>query len=584
MPAKGALDTINGTTADPLGVAVPIKIKNRTSTALSACSVSTERRSVDARDAVDDKSREVDDARDVNADDTSLNVDSRNGCDGKCAMTFPLFAASEGVVGSRRDEEVAAVNVISSKSSFQKGVAASKDITIDRSDRGDSVNINNDDGGTSCLVFDAAVQYFYSCLEIGAQKVTSSCVCPKASAEEEEMSLVNTEASPEAKDLLTATENYAADICERIEKVEKEIVPAAKSANSRDRSKLQKQDIQISKSGDSTVSVKTQITTNSAISNGSAPSIKTQGTTTKSIKTQGTATKSIETLGTINSVKSRGTGTLHAVSDLQSDNEAQAPQAPRVKSGCCFMSVFTCHDDLDADQRKKSEDNSQKLPPSPMNLDQLIGDTLNITSSKVHILDTFSDDNTYGESIEHPSHRTALDIMTPRAQNLLDEIEDIENSLFDVRQTASKEKIGEIEKRQDPFIQKMATIKQHLLDQQTLIQSAPDNAFDNSKKEYYRAISHAAMLNAEVETRRAELELKKIRLESMRVQEEMDQMMAIDDTFDDTIDGSLDQSLMTRESDDGVEKAFDIFARYTAGRFNRMRKHQCKRAGRCAEL
>merc|ERR1711865_108298 len=110
----------------------------------------------------------------------------------------------------------------------------------------------------------------------------------------------------------------------------------------------------------------------------------------------------------------------------------------------------------------------------------------------------------------------------------------------------------------------MASVKQHLLDQQTLLKSIPDQDFRDAKKEYYHAISRAIMMNAEVETQRAELELKKIRLESMKVEEEMDDMMAFGDTFDDTID-SLDQSLMTNESNEGAQKAFAAVSRYTAG-------------------
>jgi len=305
-------------------------------------------------------------------------------------------------------------------------------------------------------------------------------------------------------------------------------------------------------------------------------SIKSEGST-KSIKSQEIASGSIKTHGTIKSLTSRGVGTLHSAPGLQVDNKAQTKQTSGVKSSCCFMSVFACSDDdLVIDQENnKSESISQEGVGSTLNLDEIIGDTLNITTSKVDILDTFSDDNTYGENAE-PSQRQAIDLMTPKATNLLDEIEDIENSLIEVRKTASvisREKVSDIEKRQDPFIQKMAMIKQHLLDQQLLIQSAPDNTFNNTKKEYYRAISQAAMMNAEVETRRAELELMKIRLESMRVQEEMDQMMAIDGTFDDGMD-SLDQSMATRESDEGVQKAFDLFTRYTDWKFHRMKQSQ----------
>ena len=108
---------------------------------------------------------------------------------------------------------------------------------------------------------------------------------------------------------------------------------------------------------------------------------------------------------------------------------------------------------------------SQEVEVSPMSLDPITGNTLNITSAKRHILETFSDDNTYGESIEQSLQRPVVGVMTPRAQHLLAEIEDIEHSLLEVRKTASKEKVNEIEQRQDPFLQQMATIKQHMVDQ-----------------------------------------------------------------------------------------------------------------------
>ena len=538
MLAEEAANTNNGISVNPLNVAVPIK--TRTLTDFSICSVATENRSPESRDAACDESREVDGARDADVDGSSHNVEVAGGYGGKCVMAFPLCAIRE----SRSGEEVPAVNLAPSKSLLPKEEAPpSKDATLNRNDDDENTNIRDDSRGACCSWysgFDEAIQYFYSSIELGAEKISSSCASTnysKASNNEEGRSLLDNSASLEAKDLLTETKNDAADTCEPNGKettgaaIVNNDAEAAESAKDHDLSKLQQQSIQSKTSQDTSLFVKTHLTSNST---------KTKGTI-KSTKAPGT---------TVESKNAQEAGTLHTVSDL---NEDQARQNPRVKSSCCFMSVFACSDyDPIADEGRQI----QKVSLSPRNLDDIIGDTLNITTSKVHILDTFSDDNTYGESTERPVQqrgidserplqRLPVDSCTPRAQNLLNEIDHIEKSLFNVRRTASKEKVSEIEKRQDPFTKKMASIKQHLMDQQTLLKSIPDQTFHDAKKEYYHAISHAIMMNAEVETRRADLELKKIKLESMKVEKEMDYMMAFGDTFDDTID-SLDQSLTNK--------------------------------------
>eukprot|EP00584_Thalassiosira_punctigera_P002661 CAMPEP_0172526130 /NCGR_PEP_ID=MMETSP1067-20121228/1115_1 /TAXON_ID=265564 ORGANISM="Thalassiosira punctigera, Strain Tpunct2005C2" /NCGR_SAMPLE_ID=MMETSP1067 /ASSEMBLY_ACC=CAM_ASM_000444 /LENGTH=499 /DNA_ID=CAMNT_0013309573 /DNA_START=85 /DNA_END=1584 /DNA_ORIENTATION=- len=377
---------------------------------------------------------------------------------------------------------------------------------------------------------DAVIQNFYSSLEVGAEKVVASCACSS-----KESGPPGTDSAPDTSDLAPDT----ADLLAASESTDtKEGTPEpTKKEDRQGPPTTQQASVKTAKSQDSI----------------KPASIKTQGTTTKSIKTQGTN----------KSINSTQNGT----------QKHQQPYKPQ--SSCCFMSVFPCSGGDQCQGENELQDASvevevEAVPPTPLSLDEIIGDTLNITSSKVHILDTFSDDNTYGSATPRP-----VDFVTPRAQCLLEEIEDIENSLFEVRKTASEEKVREIKKRQDPFIQKMATIKQQLLDQQTLLESAPED----TKKDYYRAISHAAMLNAEVETRRAELELKKIRLESMKVEEEMDRMMVMDDSLDETLD-SLDQSLTTRESDEGAQRAFDVFARYTASKFHKMRRN--KNRGRTA--
>ena len=98
-----------------------------------------------------------------------------------------------------------------------------------------------------------------------------------------------------------------------------------------------------------------------------------------------------------------------------------------------------------------------------------------------------------------------------------------------------------------------------------MLQAAPED----TKKEYYRAISSAAMLNAEVETRRAELELKKIRLQTMLIQDEMDRLMVGPD--DESL-STMESTYVTKETDDGIQHAFDIFATFATKKFNKKGK------------
>lgn len=63
-------------------------------------------------------------------------------------------------------------------------------------------------------------------------------------------------------------------------------------------------------------------------------------------------------------------------------------------------------------------------------------------------------------------------------------------------------------------------------------------------------ISRVILLNAEVETKRAELELKKIRLAGLRLDEEIMEMQSvISDSFDDSDDGSSCEEESGEESD-----------------------------------
>ena len=172
---------------------------------------------------------------------------------------------------------------------------------------------------------------------------------------------------------------------------------------------------------------------------------------------------------------------------------------------CCADAVDENQDDVTLDV----ETGTNKQVDSPR---IFIGTTIkDITTSDVHILDNFSDESTEDDI-------TLEENLTMEGRKLLDEIKDIEETLqWQVRKCSSLKDMTEVKKRQVPYLQQVSTIRQRLLEQQELLKSAPED----TKKKYYNAVSKAAVLNAEVETRRAELELKKIRLESMRVDEEM---------------------------------------------------------------
>ena len=176
---------------------------------------------------------------------------------------------------------------------------------------------------------------------------------------------------------------------------------------------------------------------------------------------------------------------------------------------CCADAVDENQDDVTLDV----ETGTNKQVDSPRSF---IGTTIkDITTSDVHILDNFSDESTEDDI-------TLEENLTMEGRKLLDEIKDIEETLqWQVRKCSSMKDMTEVKKRQDPYLQQVSTIRQRLLEQQELLKSAPED----TKKKYYNAVSKAAVLNAEVETRRAELELKKIRLESMMVDEEMGRIM-----------------------------------------------------------
>eukprot|EP00578_Thalassiosira_sp_NH16_P001858 CAMPEP_0181138382 /NCGR_PEP_ID=MMETSP1071-20121207/34215_1 /TAXON_ID=35127 /ORGANISM="Thalassiosira sp., Strain NH16" /LENGTH=500 /DNA_ID=CAMNT_0023225211 /DNA_START=34 /DNA_END=1536 /DNA_ORIENTATION=+ len=364
---------------------------------------------------------------------------------------------------------------------------------------------------------DSVLQHFYSSIEIGAAKVFSSPCQSSGDMKEDN--------SPDATPNKTAAELLAAS------------ADADDTKNNAPEKQPSERNEPRQPSGDAYDTNKKTGETQPGISNAMSQD-------TPSIRTQCSA-KTNNTQETLNSLRKKNVEVLTV--GLQS----QAPNAP---TGCCLGGVFACSGGEGT--------GSEKGPGSP--LSDIIGDTLkDITAERVHILDTFSDDNTYESEAQISS-----DFVTPKAQTLLNEIEDMEHSFHEVRKSATMEKIAEIKKRQDPYIQKMVSIKHHLQEQQELLKSAPEDI----KKDYYCAISRAAILNAEVETSRAELELKKIRLESMRVQEEMDRMVISEGTFD-----STGGSLMTDEdSTEGLDGAFDVFARYAVNKFLKLKKHKAQ--------
>lgn len=166
---------------------------------------------------------------------------------------------------------------------------------------------------------------------------------------------------------------------------------------------------------------------------------------------------------------------------------------------------------------------------------EIVDDTLDTIYDDGFSLNTFTQTDTFTHTASHTTSprfilRGHPDFMTPRAQSLMKEIEDIENSCIDVgvKETESFEAMKHSE------IKAMAAIKKYLLEQQEFLKGAPEDV----KRDFYQSVSRAAMLNAEVAARQAELELKKIRLESLQVQEELDRLSGGHKTFDSSVDGS----------------------------------------------
>ena len=134
-------------------------------------------------------------------------------------------------------------------------------------------------------------------------------------------------------------------------------------------------------------------------------------------------------------------------------------------------------------------------------------------SSEDDILDNFCDESSEDDILDKfydESSEDDITLVTMETRKLLDEIKDIGETLqWQVRKCSSMKDMTEVKKRQVPYLQQVSTIRQRLLEQQELLKSVPKD----TKKKYYNAVSKAAG-SAQ---RCAELELKKIRLESMMV-------------------------------------------------------------------
>lgn len=140
----------------------------------------------------------------------------------------------------------------------------------------------------------------------------------------------------------------------------------------------------------------------------------------------------------------------------------------------------------------------------------LIGNTVDIRSEVLNILgNTLSGSSgtmmDMGENMLVRNTSTT-DVECTRVDELLMKIDTIGSSLsIEVHD-------------QDRLIEKLVTVKQHLLEINDLLKSAPDD----EKAEYFRVILRTAILNAEVETQKAQLELEEVRSErSMQVKNKM---------------------------------------------------------------
>ena len=154
----------------------------------------------------------------------------------------------------------------------------------------------------------------------------------------------------------------------------------------------------------------------------------------------------------------------------------------------------------------------------------IIGNAVNIRSEVLNILGSTFAVETEGMEIDDSmlvnkstcaqtmeNNDATPNIETPSSvEQLLKEIDTIGNSLS-------------VETEKDQFVEKLVSVKHHLREINNLLHSAADEEM----AEYVRVILRAAVLDAEVDTRRAELELKKIRLESMQVENQFDALHGV---------------------------------------------------------
>jgi hypothetical protein len=133
--------------------------------------------------------------------------------------------------------------------------------------------------------------------------------------------------------------------------------------------------------------------------------------------------------------------------------------------------------------------------------------------------------------IDVDTEESSLDSMpgprSPKVQALMDEIEEMKasclNSYAKLEPPTEETTVTESEA--------LTTRKQQLLlEQNEFLTGAPEE----TKKNYYKAVSCSAMLNAEVIERQAELDLQKIQLESLQVEAQMQQLVGDNDSSHDS--------------------------------------------------
>lgn len=133
--------------------------------------------------------------------------------------------------------------------------------------------------------------------------------------------------------------------------------------------------------------------------------------------------------------------------------------------------------------------------------------------------------------IDVDTEESSLDSMpdqrSPKVQALMDEIEDMKASCLN-----SYTKLEPLTEETTATESEALTMgkQQQLFEQNEFLTGAPEE----TKKNYYKAVSCSAMLNAEVVERQAELDLQRIRLESLKVEAQMQQLVGDNDSSHDS--------------------------------------------------